>query len=145
MTLIIRRAKDSDIGDIVHLWKRNIVTNNTPAEIKQMFQSHSKYFYLAKEDNLIVGFVAGTSKWRLGRISGIAVEEEYRGRSIGNKLLNIVENTFIKEDINEIYLEVRVSNHKAIRFYENQGYKQIKIKKAYYSNGEDAVLYKKEL
>ena len=145
MALIIQRAKDSDLDDIVHLWKRNIVTNNTPNEIKQMFQSCPEYFYLAKEDDRVVGFVAGTPKWGLGRILGIAVEEEYRGKSIGNKLLNILESTLIKEDINEIHLEVRVSNHKAIKFYEKHGYKRIRLKKAYYSNGEDAILYGKEL
>jgi ribosomal-protein-alanine N-acetyltransferase len=145
MELIIRNVRDSDIEGIVHLWKKNIVTNTTPFEIKQLFQSYGKYFYLAEDNNGTVGFVAGTPKHGLGRILGIAVEEEYKGKSIGGKLLNIVENTFIKEDINEIYLEVRVSNHKAMQFYKKQGYKHIKIKKEYYSNGEDAALYGKEL
>lgn len=146
MAPTIRSVRDSDIDDIVRLWKGNIITSNTPAQIRRIFRLYGQYFYLAEEDNRVVGFVAGTRKPdRVGHISGIAVEEEYHGSGIGDELLSTVEKKFIKDGMCNITLEVRVSNHKAIRFYEGHEYEHIKIVRGYYSDGEDAILYGKEV
>jgi ribosomal-protein-alanine N-acetyltransferase len=41
-------------------------------------------------------------------------------------------------------LEVRSSNSKAISLYEKKGFQKIHIRKKYYENLEDALLFKKE-
>ena len=42
-------------------------------------------------------------------------------------------------------LEVRNSNIPAQKLYEKHGFKQITIRKNYYDNSEDALIYEKEL
>ena len=44
-----------------------------------------------------------------------------------------------------VNLEVRVSNVKAIALYQKFGFKNVSVRKRYYSNGEDAYLMIKEL
>lgn len=44
-----------------------------------------------------------------------------------------------------VNLEVRVSNVKAIALYQKFGFKNVAVRKRYYSNGEDAYLMIKEL
>jgi ribosomal-protein-alanine N-acetyltransferase len=43
-------------------------------------------------------------------------------------------------------LEVRVSNRRAIRFYEKHGFVRVGKRKGYYSDsGEDALLFEKDI
>ena len=44
-----------------------------------------------------------------------------------------------------VNLEVRVSNVKAIALYQKFGFKNVAVRKRYYSNGEDAYLMIKKL
>ena len=58
------------------------------------------------------------------------------------KLLN---NIIKKLNLENIYLEVSRINQKAISLYEKIGFKENGIRKNYYSNNTDAILYKMEL
>lgn len=73
-------------------------------------------------------------------IEYIIVDEAYRKKGIGSKLLNAIQ----KNNIKNITLEVRESNVEAINFYKNNGFKVEAIRKNYYGN-ENAYLMLKEL
>jgi cellulose biosynthesis protein BcsQ len=49
------------------------------------------------------------------------------------------------QGIEKIFLEVRKSNIPAKSLYEKIGYKEISVRKKYYSDGEDAVVMAKEI
>ena len=75
----------------------------------------------------------------VGHLVSIAVLEEYRGRGIGKTLLQ--ETIRVMRDIYKtvsIYLEVRVSNERAIRLYEKMGFKKVRLVPGYYRDGENA-------
>jgi ribosomal-protein-alanine N-acetyltransferase len=57
-------------------------------------------------------------------------------------LLHACEN---KLGVPRSRLTVRLSNHIAISMYEKDSYKSIDLLKAYYNDGEDALLMEKEL
>lgn len=42
----------------------------------------------------------------------------------------------------EFFLEVRVSNEAAIRLYESLGMQRVQVRKRYYADGEDALVFK---
>lgn len=46
------------------------------------------------------------------------------------------------QQIEAIFLEVRISNIAAIHLYEKLGMTRQRVRKKYYSNGEDALVYK---
>ena len=51
--------------------------------------------------------------------------------------------TYLKEhSVNNIFLEVRIDNNSAIKFYEKCGYEKVTIREKYYQ-GIDAVIYRK--
>ena len=63
-------------------------------------------------------------------------------RQQGNAVLfwsAIVHALKIKK-LSRVYLEVEVSNQRAILFYEMAGFKLLRRNKGYYSNGEDALM-----
>ncbi|MEM4138682.1 MAG: GNAT family N-acetyltransferase, partial [Sulfolobaceae archaeon] len=45
----------------------------------------------------------------------------------------------------EVFLEVRVSNVPAISLYKKLGFREVKVLRYYYADGEDAYLMAREL
>ena len=90
----------------------------------------------------VLGYVFGWNICSEYYINNIAVCPNYRGAGIAMKLLdNIIKNL----DVENIFLEVSKINVKAISLYEKMGFKKNGIRKNYYSNNTDAILYKMEL
>ena len=144
--MMVRRAEDRDLDEIVRVWKSNIYSAVTPETIEFWFRRNKKYFFVCELDGRIVGFVAGTVKSpeRI-HISGIAVDAEHRRKQIGSALLSTIERESYKEGFRKVTLEVRKSNEAAIKFYEKNGYRRTGVTPFYYFDGEDALNYEKSL
>jgi ribosomal protein S18 acetylase RimI-like enzyme len=74
----------------------------------------------------------------------IAVDPAHRGQGLGRTLLEACQRELEAEGLERLYLEVRVSNAAAIRLYGACGWKRCGLRSGYYSDGEDAVLYRRE-
>jgi ribosomal-protein-alanine N-acetyltransferase len=98
----------------------------------------------AVEDNHMIGFVAGDPHphegW--GWIATIAVDSHFRRRGVGTALLHACEKQL---GVPRSRLTVRTSNRGAVTLYEREGYQTMDIWKAYYSDGEDAMVMEKTL
>ncbi len=75
----------------------------------------------------------------------IAVSPEARRQGLARKLMEASEAFLLAEGIDTLYLEVRPSNAPARALYESMGWKLQRMRKAYYRDGEDAVIYWKQL
>ena len=76
-----------------------------------------------------------------GHITTIAVAPEYRGRGIGELLLNGLIDQAIDVKATRLTLEVRISNEPAQRLYLKYGFQPSGTRPRYYTdNGEDALI-----
>jgi [ribosomal protein S18]-alanine N-acetyltransferase len=75
----------------------------------------------------------------------IAVIPEARRQGLARQLMEASEAFLLGEGIDTLYLEVRTSNAPARTLYEAMGWKLQRMRKAYYRDGEDAVIYWKQL
>ncbi len=75
----------------------------------------------------------------------IAVLEKFRRQGIANTLLTAMELRLLQSlyGCSRIFLEVRVSNIIAQKFYEKYGFSRIALRVNYYSDGETAVVFSK--
>ena len=71
----------------------------------------------------------------------IATRSTEQRKGIGSQLLKAGLDKLTNDD-DQCFLEVRDGNIKARNFYEKHGFKLYNIRKKYYSDGEDAALYK---
>jgi len=96
----------------------------------------------AVEDNQMVGFIAGDPRPSQGFswIATVGVLPEFQRRGIGRALLHACEAQ-IKTP--RVKLSVRATNHAAINLYEQEGYRTMDIWKAYYNDGENAIVMEK--
>jgi ribosomal-protein-alanine N-acetyltransferase len=102
-------------------------------------------FLIAKMNDQIVGYIIGIIEKNIGTIVSIAVKKDYRRKGIGKKLLDCIIEYFKSKNISIINLQVRIDNYEAISFYENNGFKKVKILKNYYGDGCDAFLMEKKI
>ena len=72
----------------------------------------------------------------------IAVAEEFQQTGLGKILFNAGKNELQNRGAEKLFLEVRESNEKAKKFYQNLGAVFIGTRTKYYKNGESAILYR---
>ncbi len=93
---------------------------------------------VAEVDNNIIGY-AGV--YPSGDITNVAVLPNEQGKGYGTELVKELINIAKINNIEKLFLEVRVSNIKAIKLYEKCGFEKISVRKKYYKDGEDALIY----
>jgi len=72
----------------------------------------------------------------------IAVDPAHRGGGLGRTLLEACQRDLAELGMATLFLEVRPSNTSAIGLYRACGWEACGLRHDYYSDGEDAVLYR---
>ncbi len=80
----------------------------------------------------------GFSLVKKGHLISIAILEEFRRKGIASALLKETIEYLKKKKIDELYLEVRVTNEPAINLYKKFNFVITNRIPSYYSDGEDA-------
>ena len=98
-------------------------------EIDEVNNNNGKC-YLAVEDDRVVGLIMGyVRKYeeydyldykcpKSGVVSELIISKNVRGRGIGKKLMNKMEDYFKSIDCEYVFIDVFAYNEKAISFYE---------------------------
>ena len=100
----------------------------------------SNWVYI--ENTELLGYMFGWTIEGDYHINNIAVKVSSRRKGLAKKM---IDNIIFSPKIENIYLEVSRLNDYAIRLYEKIGFIKNGVRKKYYSNGADAILYKMEL
>jgi len=109
-----------------------------------MYNDMSRYF-IVLVNNKRAGYVGSWLTLPNAEILNLFVSEDYRGLGIGSLLMDKVIAVCNETKIENLTLEVRMSNKYAIKLYEGLGFKKVSVRKKYYENGEDALLLVLEL
>lgn len=94
----------------------------------------------------LIGYISSWYGYEELHILSIAVAPEDRGGEAAAMLLDEAVEKSREKGCLKVVLEVRVTNGRAIRFYEKHGFTQVGRRKGYYSDsGEDALILEKEI
>lgn len=108
--------------------------------LNEMYNAHS-LSKVALIENRVVGYVCARHVLHEGHLMNLAVHNDYRRRGIATELINTILEASKEKGCTLLYLEVRVSNHDAITFYERFGFKIASFRRKYYSSPtEDGAL-----
>lgn len=147
MDLIIRDMKESDLDRIMEIEEK---TFNPPwsreAFLLELTKNLLAKYIVAEVDGLVVGY---GGIWLIideGHVTNIAVDEKYRGKGIGSKILEGLIQLCADRNMIAMTLEVRKSNEVAQALYKKYGFKEYGIRKGYYQdNNEDAIIMWKDI
>ena len=139
--LSICNLKEIHIADILLMEKEQNIKISTETILKNAIKSNTNKYYVAYLENNIVGYFGIDILPDFMDILTIVVKEEFKRKHIASFFLeNAKEN-----NVQKILLEVRKSNIPAQKLYNKFGFKQINIRKNYYTDtNEDALILIKE-
>lgn len=133
-----------DINDLEEAYEIEVLTNPSPWSIDNFKSSFEvgHHGLVCKEDNQMLGFLIFSPIKPEAHLLSIAVIETQQYKGIGSLLLKSMVSQCKAMGINQVFLEVRASNEKAIGFYQKYGFKKDAIRENYYSGDipEDALL-----
>ena len=133
-----------DINDLEEAYEIEVLTNPSPWSIDNFKSSFEvgHHGLVCKEDNKMLGFLIFSPIKPEAHLLSIVVIETQQYKGIGSLLLKSMISQCKAMGINQVFLEVRASNEKAIGFYQKYGFKKDAIRENYYSGDipEDALL-----
>ena len=102
-----------------------------------------EYFYVARHEDMILGYIVFSVLYEEAQILNIAVSAAYRRQGIGKYLLASALEMIQAHDGHEVFLEVAVSNLPAQYLYRQFGFRICGIRKNYYGRYKDAYVFRK--
>ena len=133
----IRLAEKKDMADIAFVLEN--AKSDWTAKILEDCFSESYRHYVFLEHKKILVFLCVKKNVDYFELLQICVDANYQRQKIAMQLIDFAFSD-CKADLK---LEVRLSNLKAIALYEKMGFIKEGLRKKYYADGEDAVLYVK--
>lgn len=144
----VRRASQRDLDAIDRIEQRSFAQDRFPRRnLRRVLQSPASLFLIADADGAPAGYAMllfrrGAS---VARLYSIAVDPGFRGRGVGERLLNAAQAAAAGRGADRLRLEFRPSNSAAQRLYERAGFALLERRPGYYDDGEDAVRMERRL
>jgi ribosomal-protein-alanine N-acetyltransferase len=138
--VFIREMEWTDVFGVLKIERMSFSTPwSEAAFLKEIFNPYS-ITKVAILEGEVTGYICVNHLIDEGHILNLAVLPDLRRRGIATALFEKIPDELRKKGCKSLYLEVRVSNHGAIQFYERFGFRSIGFRKNYYTlPKEDAV------
>ena len=143
----IRKAKVSNVAEIIELWKQLMdyhrkldlfFTRSTNGHINfrkhlvECIESEDACVFIAVENEEILGYILGkiqeyppvfeTEKY--AEIFDMYVKQDFRRQKIGERLVKNAVDYFKKKGLSRIEMKVATKNKPGIDFWKNQGFEE---------------------
>ncbi len=140
---VIRLAKFSDAVRIAEM-SRDLIESGlawswTPSYVVEEINKKNSNVVVMVRENEIMGFAVMQYLDDEARINLFGVHLKHRRRGIGTRMIKWLEETALINGNGIVYLETRLRNHGARKFYRLQGYKVIQRIPGYYNGRETAI------
>ncbi|MCG3220241.1 MAG: ribosomal protein S18-alanine N-acetyltransferase [Candidatus Heimdallarchaeota archaeon] len=139
---LLRHMMEEDISKVYEVERKSFPFPFGEVLIGNIFYAAPELCFIIESDGNIIGFVMGgyTAIPKRAHILSLAVLEEFREQGLGHKILTYFLNSIRKLGYLSVKLEVNIDNHKAIKLYEEFGFKIDSRIRKYYQDGSDAYL-----
>lgn len=126
----IREYKDKDKKRVIKTIKEVLyeIFKQKPTKIDDLnnIKKNFDIFYVVEDNHKIIGTIGlQKHKDKIARLKRLYLKKEYRGKGIGEKLLNRIIN-FAKLKYNKIILSTYPEMERAILLYKKNGFKEFK-------------------
>ena len=147
----IRNVRKSDIPSLIEIVKKmkKWFEPDVPVRIKSSFRNMKGYVFT--ERGKVVGFILYKIWKQTAEIKWFAVSEGKHSKGIGTRLYKKVEIDMKLKKINDITVTTLAPStpykpyESTRRFYNNKGFKKMRIDKKYWKQKYDRLVLIKEL
>jgi ribosomal-protein-alanine acetyltransferase len=137
----IRSATVADATVMVAIERRCFGDPWSEESFREALTSAWTFCLVAQSPRGISGYLVGREIAGTGEVLNLAVAPESRRRGVGSALLRAGLTALRQRKVDEVFLEVRESNHSAQALYLAHGFRPVGQRSAYYRNPrEDALV-----
>ncbi|HVR04539.1 MAG TPA: ribosomal protein S18-alanine N-acetyltransferase [Solirubrobacteraceae bacterium] len=138
--LQVRRLTYPDLPQVIAIERRAFPTPWSLAMFVLELSKSSGICLAAVEDGRLVGYLICSRYETVWHVMNVAVDPGHRREGVASALIGELYAR-VNDDGARYTLEVRRSNHGAIRLYEREGFRAAGLRRRYYQdNGEDALV-----
>ena len=124
--MIIRNYQRSDKDQVIFIWKEVFkpkkLHNNPEIAIKIKVKHNDNLFFVAEENNQIVGTIMVGFDGHRGWIYSLAVLPKFRCKGIGQLLVEKAVDELKKLGCLKVNLQIENDNSNVVSFYEKIGF-----------------------
>src|ERR1700682_721012 len=136
----VRRLTYSDLPDVLAIERRVFPTPWSLAMFVLELSKPSGICLAAVSERRLIGYLICSRYDTIWHVMNVAVDQDRQGEGLASELLAELYARVDDQDA-RFTLEVRRSNHQAIRLYEREGFRAAGMRRRYYQdNGEDALV-----
>lgn len=143
---MIREMTKDDLSQVMQIEEACFNAPWTLSEYEyELLENPFSKLFVYEEEGIIAGMFDVWITFEIAQIANIATSPTFQRQGIGQKMMDELIAYCEEKACENITLEVRVSNEKAINFYQKNDFVICHVRKNYYEDGEDAYLMMKEL
>lgn len=109
-------------------------------DLRREIQNSKAINLVILSEGQVAGYLQCWYSYEDADLINIAVHPDFRRRHLAQALLLHLINLLKKKDVENVFLEVRVSNLPAQLLYRSLGFITLSRRPRYYINGEDALV-----
>jgi len=137
----LHEMTESDLPQVLELQRELAFQDWNEKQFLSEIRASYAYCVVCEDDGKLLGYAIFHLLGPDSELLSIATRTSEQRKGIGSQLLKAGLDK-LTESGDQCFLEVRDGNAKARAFYEKHGFKLYSVRKKYYSDGEDAALYK---
>jgi len=141
----LRRAEAADLAPLADLEARSFAHGAwSTGQLRGELLRNGGVVLVCDDFDALSGYACGWALAGEAEVLRVAVDPLARRRGLGRALLMALEAA-LAPAAERIFLEVRADNAPAIALYRGQGYAVEGVRRAYYSDGSDALVMARAL
>jgi [ribosomal protein S18]-alanine N-acetyltransferase len=124
----------SDLDEVLRIERESFSDPWDRDAFRSDIESPHVIALVIRRDSQCAGYVSCIALDDYGYIANIAVDKRYWASGIGRSLLDELKRRLLAKGTDQMVLDVRASNERAIRFYEKYGFGVITRRKKFYTS-----------
>jgi [ribosomal protein S18]-alanine N-acetyltransferase len=129
----LQKIKQNLQSDYDDFWDLDVISEELKCE--------SSIYVVAKSQDEIMGFAGIKVILDEAELMNIVTKKDSRNLGIATKMMERIIQICKENKVSKINLEVNVKNTIAIKLYKKYNFKEVGLRKKYYNNTDDALLF----
>ena len=135
-----------NVDQIIELQNQNNFADGwNKTMLENAFKGGNYVCFGVYENKKLIAFLGLSVSVDTCDIEDVLVDLNYRRKGFAEKLIDHAIDYAKSKNKEKVFLEVRESNLSARALYQKKGFNKISVRKNYYSDGENAVVYLREI
>lgn len=137
----VRTARPADLPRVVRIERASFPLPWSESAFRSVMRRENGRLVVADRSGEVVGYAAVWFAGDQGELGDIAVHPDCRREGVGRRLVRAVTEEARRRGARRLFLQVRESNHAALRLYARTGFRKVGRRRDYYrSPTEDAYV-----